>query len=172
MKIIKAFRNYMLYKFLALLPDYRFKTLTAKVYRLMGYNIEKSARLFSTVKIIGNIDLSIGKDTFIGDMTYIGGGKSQISIGSYCDISRDVNIISGTHEIDVQGKRIAGKGLSQNIIIHDGVWIGVGAIILGGITIGEKSIIAAGSVVNKDVMPYTIVGGNPAKIIKRLDSDA
>lgn len=58
------------------------------------------------------------------------------------------------------------KGLTSSIIIEDDVWIGFGAIILSGVKIGRGSIIAAGSIVTKDVEPYSIAGGNPAKLIK------
>ena len=105
-------------------------------------------------------------DNFIGGETYIAGGDSKIYIGDFCDISNRVQIISGTHNIDLTGKRIAGKGYSKDIMIGNGVWIGAGAIILGGVTIHDKAIIAAGSLVNKDVESYTMVGGVPAKKIK------
>jgi len=55
--------------------------------------------------------------------------------------------------------------------IKRGAWITPGCIILAGVTIGENSVVGAGSVVVKDVEPYTVVGGNPAKLIKRLDPD-
>jgi acetyltransferase-like isoleucine patch superfamily enzyme len=58
------------------------------------------------------------------------------------------------------------KGLNTTVIIEDDVWVGYGAIILSGIKIGKGSIIAAGSVVTKDIEPCSIVGGNPAKFIK------
>ena len=64
------------------------------------------------------------------------------------------------------------KGLGLKVVVEDDVWIGYGAIILSGVTLGEGSIIASGSVVTKDVAPYTIVGGNPAKPITfRLKDD-
>lgn len=53
------------------------------------------------------------------------------------------------------------------VIINDNVWIGMNAIILPGVTIGKGAVIAAGSVVTKDVPPYSLVGGNPAKIIRQ-----
>jgi acetyltransferase-like isoleucine patch superfamily enzyme len=58
------------------------------------------------------------------------------------------------------------KGIDSKVIIEDDVWVGYGAIIMSGITIGEGSIVAAGSVVTKDIAPFSIVGGNPAKFIK------
>ena len=56
-----------------------------------------------------------------------------------------------------------------NIHIHTGVWIGAGAIILGGVTVGENAVIGAGSVVTKNVEKNTMVAGNPAKFIKKID---
>ncbi len=55
------------------------------------------------------------------------------------------------------------------VIIEDGAWITIGAIILPGVTVGKGSIVAAGAVVTEDVPPYTIVGGNPARVIKKLE---
>lgn len=63
------------------------------------------------------------------------------------------------------------KGINSNVTIEDDVWVGYGAIVLSGIRIGKGSIIAAGSVVTKDVEPYSIVGGNPAKLIKHRFTD-
>jgi chloramphenicol O-acetyltransferase type B len=64
------------------------------------------------------------------------------------------------------------KGMGLRVVVEDDVWIGYGAIILSGVTLGEGCIIASGSVVTKDVAPYTIVGGNPAKpITTRLKDD-
>lgn len=58
----------------------------------------------------------------------------------------------------------------KTITIEDNVWVGAGAVILPGVTIGECSVVAAGAVVNKDVPPYCVVAGCPAKIVKRIDS--
>jgi acetyltransferase-like isoleucine patch superfamily enzyme len=58
--------------------------------------------------------------------------------------------------------------MGKDIIIGDGVWIGYGAIILPGVKIGKKAIIAAGAIVTKDVADYTIVGGNPAREIRKI----
>ena len=57
--------------------------------------------------------------------------------------------------------------VTKLILIHDNVWIATGAIILPGVTIGEGAVIAAGAVVTKDVEPWTVVGGNPSKLIKK-----
>jgi maltose O-acetyltransferase len=164
MKIIFHF----LRLFLKLLPESNLPFLVVRIWNLLGYNISYDVNMYSSAKILGKIDLRIGPKTFIGANTFIAGGESKIYIGSCCDISSNVQIISGTHEIDVPGERIAGKGVSRDIFIEDGVWIGAGSIILGGVKVGSKSIIGAGSLVNKDVPPYAIVGGVPAKLIRML----
>lgn len=94
----------------------------------------------------------------------------DLSIGDYVMISPNVIIVATKHifenidniESPIQFENVT----SEKIIIEDNVWIGSSAIILNGIRIGKGSIIAAGSIVTKDVMPYTIVAGNPAKVIR------
>jgi maltose O-acetyltransferase len=97
------------------------------------------------------------------------GGVSIVSIGADVDIAPRVTIVTGSHNTDMIGKRSAGKGYSENIIIEDGVWIGAGTTILGGITIGKKAIIGAGSVVSRSIPPAVIAVGNPCRPIKRWD---
>ncbi|MEE1084340.1 MAG: DapH/DapD/GlmU-related protein [Paludibacteraceae bacterium] len=79
----------------------------------------------------------------------------------------DVCFICPSHVIGDETKR-AGRGTYGNIIIGDGTWIGARSTILSGVSVGKGCIIAAGSIVNKDVPDNTMVGGVPAKIIKRL----
>ena len=135
---------------------------------LQGIKVDKTARIFSSVQLFGPKKIVIGEDTFIGHNTLISGSyNSEIIIGNYVDISHRVTISTGTHEIDMRGRHTAGKGIFGNIIINDGVWIGMNSIILPGVTIGKKSIVAAGSVVTKDVPAYSIVAWNPA-IIKKI----
>ena len=162
-------KKYLLYLVLGILPPMKFWNLNRFLYQSMGYAIADGVRISSTAKLLGNIHISIGEDTFVGHDTNIMGGDSSIDIGSQCDISSGVYIISGSHEVDMTNVRSAGKGTGKNIVIEDGVWIGARAVILSGVSIGYKSIIAAGSIVVKDVPEYSIVAGNPAKIKKRYD---
>ncbi|MEN2489798.1 DapH/DapD/GlmU-related protein [Flavobacterium sp. B11] len=162
--ILKVFARFLL----RFLPLIKMPKLNVYLFRTLGYQIDKSARIYSSVQILGNIEVKIGAKTFIGHESIITGGLAKIEIGSDCDISDRVSIFCGTHEIDCQGIRVAGKGIGKNIKIGNGVWIGYGALILPGVTIGNKAIIAAGSVVHKDVEENTIVGGNPVKIIRKI----
>lgn len=121
---------------------------------------------------ISGVGVSIGCDVFIGRETlFIGGSKSTVSIGDYCDISSRVSFVTGTHQISPKEKRIAGVGTSNDINIGKGSWIGAGAQIMGGVDIGQKCIVAAGALVINNVESYSIVAGVPAKVIKVYDPD-
>jgi acetyltransferase-like isoleucine patch superfamily enzyme len=103
-----------------------------------------------------------------------------LEIGCYCSIAENVYfMLGGNHEYDVVSTyHLANKQSKVNdaktkgrIIVKDDVWIGFGALILSGVTLGQGSIVGAMSVVTKDVPPYAIVCGNPAKIVKfRFDN--
>lgn len=155
--------------FIHSLPLLRFNKIKIFLYKCLGYDLHYTVRISSSAKILGAIKVKVGKNTFIGHETFITGGQSRIIIGSDVDISSRVAIVSGTHEIDMENPRTAGKGLGMDIQIQDGVWIGFGAIIMPGVTIGYKSIIGAGAVVNKNVPPFSIAAGNPCKVIKTFD---
>lgn len=162
--------KFLLRTTLFILPCILFPNLNVRLFRWLGYDISVSARIYSSVQIMGDILVNIGDDTFIGHQTLITGGGAKITIGNFCDISDRVIICCGTHEIDPVGIRTAGTGFGKDIAIEDGVWIGIGSLIQPGVRIGKKSIIAAGTVVNKNVEPYTVVGGNPMRVIKDLRS--
>lgn len=98
---------------------------------------------------------------------------AHIYIGNYVMFGPNVTIRGGNHRIDVIGKHIYELGGAeklpendQDVHIEDGVWIGCNSTILKGVTVGKGAVVAAGAVVTKDVPPYSIVGGNPAKLIR------
>ncbi len=126
----------------------------------------------------------------IGDWVYIGVNSSVwssssvgVKIGDRVLISSNVHIHdTDGHPFDpavrfLQTKAILTQGHprqisgieAKEIIIHDDVWIGLNSVILKGVTIGEGAVVGAGSVVTKDVPPYTVVAGNPARIIRELE---
>lgn len=104
--------------------------------------------------------LCIGANTHINNHVILD-ARGWLTIGDNCSISYNVQIISGGH--DPQSATFEGRHLP--IIIEDCVWIGAGAIILQDVKIGKGAIVTAGAVVTKDVAPYEIVGGVPAKVI-------
>jgi chloramphenicol O-acetyltransferase type B len=114
--------------------------------------------------------VSIGHRSFIGPQCWL---QSKINIGNFVMLAGRVAIVGGDHRFDVVAVPAieAGRDINKTVTICDDVWVGHQAIIMHGVTIGEGAIIAAGSVVTKDVAPYTIVGGVPAKFIKMRFSE-
>lgn len=90
-----------------------------------------------------------------------------IEIGEDVKITRNVTILSHFHPTKSLSKYY-GEMVTKKVTISDGVFIGIGAIILPGVTIGKGALVAAGAVVNKDVPQFAVVAGNPAKIVKYL----
>lgn len=93
----------------------------------------------------------------------------DLEIGDSVLIASNVSFVGrNDHRVDIEGQTIwdSGRGNDKPIMIGNDVWIGHGSILLSGVTIGDGAIVAAGSIVVKDVEPYTVVGGNPAKFIK------
>lgn len=115
-----------------------------------------------------NSHLQIGEDTYIGELNNLRPGGGSIKIGKKCLISQGVSLIVTNHYYK-KDKYIKDQEWSKEknfIIIEDDVWIGCNSVILPGVKLGKGSIIAAGSVVAKSVERYSIVAGNPAKVIK------
>lgn len=102
-------------------------------------------------------DATIGDNVIIGNYVALVGKYDH----HYKQIGTPTRLASQIRDLDYQW-----FGLNSEIRIEDDVWIGYGAIIMSGVTIKRGSIIASGSVVTKDIDPYSIVGGNPAKFIK------
>ena len=95
-------------------------------------------------------------------------GKGNIIIGNNVLIGPNVVLRSSDHSFDNRSKNIREQGMDDGeIVIKDNVWIGSNSVILKNCILGEGSVIAAGAVVTKDVEPYAVVGGIPAKIIKK-----
>jgi len=153
---------------LKLMPLMAFFKINRILLMLLGHKIGSKSRIWSSISIHGVVLLEVGEDTFIGDNCKVTGGESLVKIGSFCDISSNVSFVTGSHEIDLKGLRLAGEGYSKDIKVGNRVWIGFGSTILCDVNIGDNVIIAAGSLVNKDVPSNTIYGGVPAKLIRKL----
>lgn len=130
----------------------------------------------SAVNVFDHSKVSVGKGTYGGVKVYqFGGTDERVVIGNYVSIGPEVAFLpGGEHRLDcVSTYPFLAYGLGETearsrgpIVVKDDVWIGLGAKILSGVTIGQGAVIAAGAVVVRDVPAYAIVGGVPAKIIK------
>lgn len=137
--------------------------------RLAGANLGEGVKCVSSARFQLQGDLNIGADTWVGHEVLVVGGGASVSIGKNCDLAPRVSVATGTHRIDPAGSRVAGAGYSLPVQIGDGCWIGTGAIILGGTTIGANCIIAAGAVVKGEFPARTLIGGVPARVIRSID---
>lgn len=156
---------YNIIKFL--IPETRGFGLKRWMLNRAGAEIAKGVKICSSVKILGAGKLIVGENTWIGHEVMIN-CSSTVNIGSNVDIAPRVFIGTGTHEINIDGGRIAGRGLNKDVSIGDNCWICAGSMILPGITVGKASLVAAGAVVTSNIESGLLVGGIPARIIKQL----
>ena len=120
---------------------------------------------------IDNSFLEIGNNTYIGEFNNIRSGGGFIRIGNNCSISQHVTIVASNHGIAKNmliNKQMWNED-KNNVIIEDDVWVGANSVLLPGVIIKKGAVIAAGSVVVKNVPQYAVVAGNPAKIIKHRE---
>jgi acetyltransferase-like isoleucine patch superfamily enzyme len=126
----------------------------------------------STIEDFSAINNGVG-DVIIGDRTKIGLSNTVIgpvSIGNDTRLAQNITLSGLNHNYQDITRPIFKQGVSTApIIIEDDSWLGANVVVLAGVTIGRHSIIAAGSVVTKNVPPYSVVAGNPARLIKQFD---
>jgi acetyltransferase-like isoleucine patch superfamily enzyme len=150
-----------------------------RVKRLRGwYYAGLLARAGSNLRVAERVMINNPRNVSVGDNCYIGTGaelypwNAPIGIGNNVLIAAGVRMITRKHGFGDLSHPMARQGYTNApIVIEDDVWIGFGAVILPGVTIGRGSIVGSNSVVTRDVEPYTIVGGVPARLIRRRSPD-
>jgi acetyltransferase-like isoleucine patch superfamily enzyme len=146
----------------------------SKIKRFYHAILTRIAKIILSYKIRINIyrylGMSIGKDTYIGpDLEIIDQTLSGLVIlGDRVTLSPRITLVVSASPNNSKLREIYPRKFGK-ITIEDDTWVGTGVIILPGVTIGKMSIVAAGAVVTKDVPPYTIVAGVPAKQIKKVN---
>lgn len=129
-------------------------------YRLAGIKIGKGSTIHTGARFYDPKNIVIGEDTIIGEQVVLD-GRDKIIIGNHVDIATGVMIYNSEHDINSEDF----KAINAPVFIEDYCFVGPRTIILPGVKIGKGAVIAAGAVVTKDVPPFVIVGGVPAKII-------
>jgi len=154
------------------------------IKRGKGSIIKRKARL----DLIPSKKFQIGYRTVIEDYVIINNGMGDVIIGDRCSITSRVKLVGPvtignlvtmgsnaqvtglTHNYENPDIPIKDQGVTANrTIVEDDVWIGGNSVIIQGIKIGSHVIVASGSVVTKDIPPFSVVGGNPARIIRKFD---
>ncbi len=141
--------------------------LVKNLFLSCGNNVSISQGVF--LRGIGNI--SIGENVSIHPMCYID-GTGGLKIGDNVSIAHASSILTTNHAWDDMDIPIKYNKITYGVVtIESDVWIGCGCRILAGINIASRSIVAAGAVVDKNVEPNVIVGGVPARVIKRMNGE-
>jgi acetyltransferase-like isoleucine patch superfamily enzyme len=130
---------------------------------LIGKQLDDGFLLIPPFYATGGNEMRIGRNVFINqNCTFYDLGG--IDIADEVMIGPNVSIITSGHPLEPSQRRSVTTG--KPIVIERNVWIAAGATIIDGVTIGENSVVAAGSVVTKDVPANTLAGGNPARVIR------
>lgn len=129
-------------------------------YRVAGMEIGQGTSIHMWASFYDPKHIEIGNDTIIGEKIVLD-GRDNIKIGDHVDIASEVMIYNGEH--DLSDEKFT--AVFAPVTIDDYVFIGPRAIILPGVTIGKGAVVGAGAVVTKNVEPFDIVGGVPAKVI-------
>lgn len=162
--VVRLYNYYLDFKLMILrwtgyIPGHTFRKL---IYRLAGISIGKGSTIHMFANFFQPSNIEIGDDTVIGMRAFLD-GRAKLKIGSHVAIASEVLIYNSQHDVDNLGFR----PIEKEVEIADYVFIGPRAIILPGIKIGKGAVVAAGAVVTKDVLSMSIVGGVPAKEIRK-----
>lgn len=133
----------------------------------LGENIrfEKNSYIYAI-----NANLKVGDNFFLGVNSQLCAVREDIIIGDYCMIAPNCIFVSDDHCFDSIESPMMEQGFNVGkIVLKNDIWIGANSVILKDIVIGEGSIIGAGSIVTKNIKPYSIMGGVPAKLIKKRE---
>jgi maltose O-acetyltransferase len=156
-----------------LLPVFGSGALRSRLYRRVGFDVATSAF------IMGNLELLAGSGHGFYDKLHIAegaviGNHVTINLDEHVTICRNVSvgpfvlIYTATHPLGPGSNRRLSTTVAKPVVIGEGSWIGLGAMLLPGVCVGQGSVVAAGSVVSETVPPNVYVEGNPARVIRQL----
>ncbi|WP_072031604.1 DapH/DapD/GlmU-related protein [Anaerovibrio sp. RM50] len=137
----------------------------AAIKDIFGDRFGEGSYIVAPLSAVCAENISIGKNVYINS-NFLAMARGGITIEDHVQIAGNVSVLSNNH--DPYERQIL---TCKPVVIKEAAWIGAGATILPGVTVGKHSIVGAGSVVTKDVPDYSVVVGNPAKVVKTLDAD-
>jgi maltose O-acetyltransferase len=161
----ELFVNWLLNTFVNRIP---FPAPRLALYRAAGMRLGKDSNIMMNARVMSPAGIQIGENCIIGEYTFLDGRGYRAGQGPGLEIGDNVNI--GGYSIFTAGKHLPDspdfEGMVQRTVVRSYAWVTMHCTVLSGVTIGEGAVVAAGAVVARDVAPYTIVGGVPAKYIK------
>lgn len=145
---------------------FRYLQSVCNTYSVNQKNRKQLSRIGHNVQLVCNNNIFVGSNTYINGGCLIASKNAKIVIGDNCLISYNVHMRTDMHNYKHKHILIQKQGHQQkDIVIGDDVWIGYGAQVMAGVKIGNGAVIAAGSIVTKDVPDFAVVAGVPSKII-------
>ena len=122
-----------------------------------------------TLRILGDCRLYVGENTYIGSHSHISGIQGSIIIGKQVMIANSVLISTAAHKYEDVTKPVKDQEYESrgDTIIGEGCWIGEGSCILPGVRVGQNSVVGANSVVTRDIPPFSVAVGNPARVVRQ-----
>jgi maltose O-acetyltransferase len=152
------------------LPPTRLFGFRRRLLGIAGVEMGRGARVCGPSWIFGRGQFHVGDDSWISPglvvYTHL---SAPVRIGSGCDVGHNVTIITGSHEFGTAARR-AGAEFASPIVIGDGTWIGARSTLLAGVNIGVGCMVAAGSVVTRDIPDNCFAAGVPAKIKRKFSN--
>lgn len=169
--MISSKRIYLVNLCLAVLPNSGCQKLKTELLRWAGVKVGQNVEVFQGVKVQGIGELELGDRCFIGhEAMFLLNAGSRVIVEPEAIVGSRSTVITGFHSITPDGPRILSReGTCSTVRFCRGASVLTQCVVLPGVTVGEMSIVAAGATVTKDVEPYTMVGGCPAKFIKSVN---
>lgn len=154
-----------------LLPDNTFSSLRTSLYRTAGFKIGPQVSILGPLRFIGDGDirtrLTIEEGCIIAPNVTLG-LDAPITLGKNVSLSPGVVLSTATHPIGFGSRRMSFHTDARPVQVESGAWVGMGSLVLAGVTIGAGCVVSAGSVVTQSTPPHTLVQGNPAAVVQKL----
>lgn len=168
-----------LYDIIEIIPRAFNRLFISPIIRTSCMKCGSCVKIGRGARVYGVKNLILGSNVSIGERATIMCTRAKVKIGDYVMFGPNVTVITGGHRTDLVGRYMTSVTNAEkrseddrDIIFEGDNWIGANATILRGVTVGRGAIVAAGAVVTKDVTPYSVWGGVPARCLKmRFDTD-
>lgn len=168
--MINSKKIYIVNLLMTVLPNSGCQSFKAKLYRWAGVKVGSGVEFFQGIKVQGIGELEILDRAFIGhEVLFMLNEGSKIVVEESAIVGSRSVVMTGFHPITPEGERILSRGgTCSTVRIGKGSSVSTACVVLPGVTVGEKALVAAGATVAKDVEAYTLVGGCPAKEIRNF----